>query len=383
MKAINRYFTESTQSYFLFGPRGIGKTTWLKQFYPDAAWIDLLDAAAYRAFMAYPERLHDFVQGMGNRRICVIDEIQRVPELLPMVHKIIEENKTIRFVLTGSSARKLKQSGVDLLAGRAVIRKMHPFMASELGSFFTLQDSLNFGMIPLVRNSGEPLDVLKGYINLYLEQEIKAEGIIRNVDDFARFLEAISFSQGGLLNISEVARECQVKRTTVNGYIEILEDLLISHRVPVFTKRAKRETISHSKFYFFDCGVFNSLIPKGPLDINSEIDGQSLEGLVLQHLLAWIDYSNFDAQVFFWRTRNGSEVDFIVYGTDIFAAIEVKNTRRIKTAELRPLKAFFEDYPESTPLFLYRGNENLMIDGIMCQPVNAFLRNLVPRKLPW
>jgi predicted AAA+ superfamily ATPase len=382
MTLVPRYFKESGKSYFLFGPRGTGKSTWLRKIHPEAAWIDLLDAGTYRSFIAYPERLEEYVELHRSKGVIIIDEIQRVPQLLAMVHKLIEKMPEVRFILTGSSARKIKQTGVDLLGGRAAMKKMHPFMASELGADFTIEKSLETGLVPLAWSSEQPAETVRGYIGLYLDQEIRAEGLIRKLDNFTRFLETLSFSHGHLLSVSDIARESQVKRTSVVGYIEILEDLLIAKRVPVFSRRAKRALVAHSKFYFFDCGVYRSIRPRGPLDRPEELLGQALEGLVYQHLQAWIDYGGLDMRLFFWRTRSGNEVDFIVYGSDCFWAIEVKNSSAIRRSDLGPLKTFTQDYPESIPFYLYRGREITKQDGVLCLPVETFLKKLDPTKKP-
>jgi predicted AAA+ superfamily ATPase len=382
MTLVSRFFKETGKSYFLFGPRGTGKSTWLKQVHSNAAWIELLDSATYRSYLARPERLSDFVDLHKNKGLIVIDEIQRVPQLLPMVHKLMEKIPDIRFILTGSSARKLRQEGIDLLGGRAVQKNMHPFIAAELGEQFSIEKSVEIGLVPLVWSSSNPAETLKGYIGIYLEQEIRAEGLIRKLDNFTRFLETLSFSHGNLLSLSEIARECEVKRSSVDDYVQICEDLLIAKRIPVFTRRAKRGLVAHSKFYFFDCGVFRSLRPSGPLDRSEELIGQALEGLVFQHLQAWIDYGGLDARIFFWRTRSGNEVDFIIYGNSCFWAIEVKNTSAIRNSDLRQLKEFLSDYPEATPLFLYRGKEAIKQEGIACIPVERFLANLNPSELP-
>ena len=306
-----------------------------------------------------PERLTEFLKAHAGRRPVVIDEIQRVPELLPLVHRHIELDKSLRFVLTGSSARKLRREGVDLLAGRAVRCSMHPFMAAELGDRFDLEAALRLGMVPLVVMADEPERTLRGYLDLYLQQEVKADGLVRRLDDFSRFLEVASFSHAQLLNVAEIARECVASRNTVESYLGILEDLLIATRIPVFRRRAKRAVVAHAKFYFFDCGVFGSLRPAGLLEARAEIEGAALEGLVLQHLRAWIGYANADCRIFFWRTRGGSEVDFVLYGGAGFHAIEVKSGRSLRLADLRGIKAFWRDYPEATPLLLYRGSETL------------------------
>ena len=266
MSYVSRFFDYSAGSYFLFGPRGTGKSTWLRTRYPDAAWIDLLDAEVERNYYTRPERLKEFIKAHAGRRTIVIDEIQRVPRLLPLVHQHMETDKSTRFVLTGSSARKLRRSGVDLLAGRAVMCAMHPFMAAELGDGFDLARNLELGMVPLVLMAEARERTLRGYIDLYLQQEVKAEGLVRRLDDFSRFLEVASFSHAQMLTVADIARECVASRNTVESYLGILEDLLIATRLPVFRRRARRAVVTHAKFYFFDCGVFRALRPAGPLD---------------------------------------------------------------------------------------------------------------------
>jgi uncharacterized protein len=376
MELVRRFFQLPDSSCFVFGPRGTGKSTWLAEILPSALVINLLRPELYRTLAAQPERLRHLVDGAATSDV-IIDEVQRLPELLHGVHDLIEEHRGLRFVLTGSSARKLRRGGVDLLGGRALHRTLHPFMAGELPDF-SLSSALELGLLPLVISSPSPRDTLAAYTTLYLEEEVKLEGWARDVGRFARFLEAISFSHAAVLNLSNVARECQAERKTVGGYLEVLEDLLLAFRLPVFTRRARRELSQHPKFYLFDAGVFRSLRPRGPLDRPDEIDGAALEGLVAQHLRAWIAYTGSDDQLYFWRTRSGVEVDFVVYGESGFFAIEVKNSGTVRTADLRGLRAFVQDYPECRPLFLYRGSDTLEIDGISCIPVEEFLTRLSP-----
>ena len=372
-----RFFQLPKSSFFLFGPRGTGKSTLLRQALPQALYVDLLQPDSYRELSSRPERLRELVDAEPPERPMVIDEIQRIPELLTVVHALIERDRGRRFVLTGSSARKLRRGGVDLLAGRAVRETLHPFMAAELPAF-DLEQALSMGLLPLVVDADEPRKVLDTYATLYLDEEIRFEGWARNVGDFARFLEAVSFSHAAVLNVTEVARECEVQRKTVAGYVEVLEDLLLAFRVPVFTRRARRKTSAHPKLYLFDSGIFRTLRPRGPLDRREEIDGAAFEGLVAQHLRAWIAYSGSDCRLYFWRTAKGTEVDFVVYGGDGFWAIEVKNTARVRPKDLRGLKAFRADYPECTAALLYRGAERLRIDGVWCLPGEEFLRQLRP-----
>lgn len=377
MSLVRRFLRLPDRSFFLLGPRGTGKTTWLQAELPDAVFVNLLRPDVYREMRARPERLRELVLGEPSRRDVVVDEVQRVPELLPVVHDLLEGGPRRRYVLTGSSARKLRRGGADLLAGRALMRTLHPFLAAELPTF-NLERSLETGLVPLVVASENPEEVLAAYAALYLEQEVQAEGLVRNVGSFARFLEMVSFSHAAVLNASNVARESQVSRRTVVGFLEVLEDLLLSFRVPVFTRKARRETAAHPKLFLFDTGVFRSLRPRGPLDRPEEIEGAALEGLVAQHLRAWIAYANGAFELCYWRTRSGVEVDFVVYGPDGFWAIEVKNRRKVRPEDLRGLKAFTEDYPKCEALLLYRGAERLRIGGVRCAPVADFLRQLRP-----
>ncbi|MBI4802138.1 MAG: ATP-binding protein [Elusimicrobia bacterium] len=381
MEVIGRCLTAPDRSFFLFGPRGTGKSTWTRAAYKEALYIDLLAPEVFRAYSARPERLRHTVEGNSGRTAIIVDEVQKVPALLPVIHSLIEEKREVTFILTGSSARKLKRTGADLLAGRAVVRAMHPFMAAELSSRFDFARALKYGLLPVAWQSNDPADVLRAYVALYLREEVQMEGLVRNVGNFSRFLEAISFSHGGVLNLCNVARECEVERKVVEGYTCILEDLLLAFRLPVFTKRAKRAVSVHPKFYIFDAGVFRSLRPLGPLDRPQEIDGLALEGLVAQHLKAWNDYGGGRHKIFFWRTRSGVEVDFVVYGPENFSAVEVKNSDRVRDEDLRGLRAFLDDYPEAKALLLYRGRERLKRHGILCLPVEEFLKSLVPGEL--
>ena len=371
---IPRYFKDPGQSYFLFGPRGTGKSTLLRELWKEALWVDLLEPDIFRSYSARPERLRELVLAYPKIKTVIVDEIQKLPELLPVVHALIEKNKSLQFILTGSSARTLKRTGVDLLGGRVLKKTLHPFIAAELKEDFDLEKALEIGLVPLVVRARDPKSILQAYAGLYVREEVQAEGLVRNIGGFSRFLEAVSFSHAAVLNLSNVARECEIERKVVEGYLSILEDLLLSYRIPVFTKKAKRATIVHSKFFFFDAGVFRSLRPAGPLDQPQEIMGAALEGLVAQHLLAWNAYRGDSNRLYYWRTRSGAEVDFVLYGKDLFWAIEVKNTARIRPEDMTSLKTFQEEYPQSSAFFLYRGKERLKIHGVLCLPCQEFLR---------
>lgn len=361
-------------SFFLFGPRGTGKSTFVKTLISDdVLYIDFLDPETFRTYSAFPETLEKSVAAL-NPGLVIVDEVQKVPSVLDVVHKLMEERK-IRFILTGSSARKLKMGGADMLGGRALRCIMHPFTAEELGDDFSLEKSLRTGLIPVVDRSMDPVQSLSAYVDIYLREEVQAEGLVRNLGAFSRFLEIVSYSHGSVLNISNVARECQVSRNIVTGYFDILEDLILAYRLPVFARRAKRKTASHPKFFLFDSGLYRRLRQRGPLDTESEIAGPALEGLVGQHLRAIIDYSLNDAQLYYWRSLAGNEVDFVLYGSNVFSAIEVKSASTLNPVDYNGLRAFGDDYPESKLILLYRGSIPMKHNNILVLPVEIFLRN--------
>jgi len=354
------------QSFFLFGPRGVGKTAWLHQQFPGALFFDMLDYQVYTELLAAPQRLGERIP-QGQREWVVVDEVQRVPELLNEVHRLIESRR-LRFALTGSSARKLRGRGVNLLAGRAVTRHMHALTALELGKEFDLKRALRYGCLPLACTSEKPEDYLKSYAATYLREEVQQEGLTRNIGAFSRFLEVASFSQGNVLNMAAVARECSVSVKVVEDYFSILEDLLIAIRLPVFTKRAKRRLIAHPKFYYFDAGVFQAIRPRGPLDAPDQIHGPALETLFLQQVRALNDYKDLGYRLHYWRTAGGDEVDFVLYGERGLRAFEVKMAHNVRPDDLRSLLRFRADFPQAKTYFLYLGQRRWHDRGIEVLP---------------
>lgn len=366
------------ESYFLLGPRGTGKSTWLKKHYPKAFRVDLLLGEEERKFSAFPERIRDVAAAMKRGDTLILDEVQRAPNLLPEIHALIEEKKGLQFIMTGSSARKLRKTVSDLLGGRALLRHMGPFMASELKEKFSLDKALKIGLIPLIWESDNPLQRLSDYITLYLREEVQAEGLVRQIGDFARFLEIASFSYASIWTTIDIARESGVKRATVDNYHQVLEDLLLAFTLPVFTRRAKRRLISHSKFYFFDVGIFRALRPRGVLDIESEMEGSALEGLVAQHLRSWVHLQKEKHSLSFWRTATNLEVDFIIYGPRGFWAIEVKRSDRLAPDDIKGLTAFQEEYPEAKCLIINRSKRRENYRGFPVIPIDEFLLQLSP-----
>lgn len=371
---ISRSFrAPKNQSYFLLGPRGTGKSYYLKHKHPKSLYINLLIDEDYQSLLANPSRLKDFI-GTQKHEWVIIDEIQKIPALLDEVHWMIEEKKQ-KFILTGSSARKLKRGGANLLAGRALNLYSHPFCALELAKDFDLKKALLNGLLPMAYLGENPRAYLASYISSYLKEEIMQEGLIRNLSSFARFLEAASFSQGQILNISNVAKECSVERKSVSNYFQILEDLLLTHSLDVFSLRAKRDLLKHKKFYFFDTGVSRQIRPKGPLDSETELTGLCLETLVLQEIVARNDYLDREYKISYWRTRLGLEVDFILYGKNGLKAIEVKSSSRIRDQDLVGLLEFKKDYPQAKLYIIYGGTTEKQYKDVHWIPAESFFRN--------
>lgn len=362
------------KSFFLFGPRGTGKTTWVKFAFPDALYLDLLEAEIFNDLLANPQRLENYIP-KDFRDYVVIDEVQRVPEILNEVHRLIEKSRQ-KFILTGSSARKLRKRGENLLAGRAVTNFLHPLTAFELGSDFNLGKSLSYGHLPSVFVEEDPKKYLESYVKTYLEEEVFQEGLTRNLSSFARFLETASFSQGSVLNTSGVGREAAIERKVVENYFTILEDLLIGYRLPIFNKRSKRRLVAHPKFYFFDVGIYRTLRPMGPLDMPEMAEGISFESLFFQDLLAMNDGLNLGYKFFYYRTATGIEVDFVAYGEKGIRAFEVKRTGRLSAELLRGLKYFSKEYPQSKNFLIYGGKRKMREGDIEIIPMEDALKNL-------
>lgn len=367
----------ASASLFLFGPRGTGKSTWIASALPTALRVDLLKESTFVELAGHAERLEALADAAKTKTI-VIDEVQKLPSLLDEVHRLIETRK-MRFILTGSSARKLTRSGSNLLAGRARTLTMHPFTASELGSEFDLRRAIRFGMLPTVWVGDDPAEYLKSYVGTYLRQEVQQEALVRNVATFSRFLEAASFSQGSVLNMQAVAADCGINRKTVESHFDLIEDLLLSLRLPPFHRRAKRKLTAHPKFYFFDAGVYRALRPTGPLDSTDDIDGAAIETLVLQSLRAENANRALGYDLHFWRTFDGKEVDFVLYGERGLHAIEVKRASRFREDDIASLRLFCADYPQAHGLLLYGGRQRYRFGNIDVIPVGVGLNELGER----
>ena len=365
------------ESFFLRGPRQTGKTTLLRERYPGCKWLDLLKSDEYVHYSARPERLRQEIEAEGLRpdKQIVIDEVQRVPELLNEVHWLIE-NHRLNFALCGSSARKVRRGGANLLGGRAFRYVVHGLTAGELGREFDLDRLLNHGCLPRAYESDEPTRVLDSYVADYLEQEIAAEGLVRRLPVFARFLDAAAFSDGDNVNYTNIASDCGVSNNTVKGYFEILEDTLLGTWLPAYRRRAKRRTVKSPKFYFADVGVVNRLARRGALIAGSEQYDKAFENWVHHELAAYISYRNVDANLTYWGLTSQTEVDFLL--DDLSIAIEAKSSGNIGNQHLRGLRSIAVEYPEIPQRVVVCRERRARVtdDGILILPAERFVERL-------
>jgi predicted AAA+ superfamily ATPase len=371
----SRFLPLPDTSFFLFGPRGTGKSSWARVVLQDAPTVDLLAADTCNRLLGAPQELEGMIPD-NHRGWVFIDEIQKVPALLDEVHRLIE-GRGLRFALTGSSARKIRRCGGNLLAGRARTHTMLPLTAGELGADFDLGRYLRQGGLPGAWNASDPEDFLASYVNTYLQEEVQQEGITRNIPAFARFLRTASFCQASFLNISAVARECGVERKVVEQWFLALEDLLLAVRLPVFRRRANRSMTAHAKFFLFDAGVYRTLRPRGPLDSSEEIDGAALETFVLNELRAANTYRKLGYELHSWRTASKKEVDFVLYGSRGLHAIEVVRTPVVRGSDLAGLLLFKVDYPEARSWLVYGGRKRELRGGVEIIPAGGAIGELL------
>jgi predicted AAA+ superfamily ATPase len=329
----------------LWGSRQTGKSTLLREAYPDGRWVDLLKAEEFRRYLARPELLREEIEAKSPEpeRQIVIDEIQKVPALLDEVHWLIE-NRGLHFALCGSSARKVKRGAANLLGGRAMRYELHGLTAAELGREFDLDRMLNHGYLPRIYQASRPKKMLDAYVADYLKEEVAAEGLVRNLPSFSDFLDIAALSDCEIVNFSNIARECGVSSHTTKSHFEILEDTLLGRWLPAYRKRPKRRVIRAPKFYFVDVGVVNRLARRGELLAGSELYGKAFENWVFHELSAFVSYCDYDGDLSYWRLASGIEVDFVL--GDMKVAIEAKSSERITQDHLKGLRALEDDHPK-------------------------------------
>jgi predicted AAA+ superfamily ATPase len=370
---LPRILAVPKQSFFLLGPRGVGKSTWLNATFPDAHLIDLLSEETYHRLLANPGLLADELRVLKEGQRVIIDEVQRLPNLLNEVHRFIEK-KRLRFALCGSSARKLKKAGVNLLAGRALHRSMHPFVPEELGNQFNLEEVLAFGSLPIIWTSSEKGEVLNSYTHLYLREEIQAEALVRNLQGFARFLPLAALFHGQTINVANIARETGVARTTVAGYLDILEETLLCFRLPAYEAKLRTRERKLPKLYWCDPGVVRAM-KKSTGTVAPEEKGALFEGMVAQLLRAYRDYRNLFDDFYYWApvAKTQTEVDFLLSRSNELIAVEVKSGNTYSESWCKGLRAIAKLKNVKRRIIVYpRGPLLQSREGIEIMPFEYF-----------
>lgn len=361
-----------SESCFLWGPRQSGKSTLLKAKFPDSAYYDLLLSDEFERLNRRPSLLREELLANHPTKPVIIDEVQKIPQLLDEIQWLIV-NKKIQFILCGSSARKLKRGSGNLLGGRALRYELFPLVSQEIPEFNLLR-ALNHGCLPRHYQAEHPELLGRAYIGDYLKEEIAAEALTRNIPAFARFLEAASFSNGEVVNFTNIARECGVSAPTAKEYFHILVDTLLARFVMPFQKKPKRRVVQASKFYLFDVGVANALLKRGTISVGSEVFGRAFEQFIFQEVIAHSHYSGLEYAVSYWRTASGFEVDFILGDRDV--ALEVKGTSEVHSHHLRGMRAFREEYNPQKSIVVSLDSKAREVDGIKILPWKIFLDDL-------
>ena len=360
------------KSHFLFGPRQTGKTSLIRHSLKGVRSYDLLDTSVYLALSQNPGRISQELDPRDE--IVVVDEIQRLPVLLNEIHRLIEE-RGIRFLLTGSSARKLRRGGVNLLGGRARTKYMHPLTYRELGNQFDLLKAIDRGLLPSIYLSDDPRADLQAYTGSYLQQEIVAEGTTRNIPAFSRFLKVAALCNGTVVNFTNVSNDAQVPRTTVYEYFEILKDTLLLHELPAWRKSKKRKPLASSKYYFFDVGVVATLQGREFRQGTPEF-GEAFETYLMHELVSYSDYISGEP-LSYWRSTSGFEVDFILGD---HTAIEVKAKENLSTQDLKPLRALAEEKKLKRYLCVSLEPRRRNLENLTILPLREFLEALWSRE---
>lgn len=359
-------------SIFLFGARQTGKSTILRQQFPNSIYLDLLDTSLKNRFFKKPSLLYEMLNEEEEGTLVIIDEIPEVPELLNEVHRLISE-RGLTFILCGSSARKLKRKGRNTLGGRALPVYLYPLVSAEIPDF-DINRAVNYGMIPSHYLAQNPSRRLAAYIDIYLKEEIKEESLVRNLNAFHRFLEVAALTDGEIVNNNNIAQDCGVSASTVASYFDILEDTLIGYRIPAFRKVKKRRLMQAPRFYYFDIGVANHLLQRKELIRGTVEYGHAFEHLVIQELYAWLHYTHSEEELTYWHTYTNIEVDAII--GDARIAIEIKSVEEVLPRHLKGLKAFGEEYPESRRIIVSLDPINRRTDNIECIYVLDFFKLL-------
>jgi len=369
---LQKFNSLGTESTFLWGARQTGKSTLLKNLFPDSLYFDLLLAEEYNRFLRNPSVLREITDIMNLAGPVIIDEIQRIPSLLNEIHWLIV-NRNIHFIISGSSPRNILRSGGNLLGGRALRNELFPLVSAEIPDF-NLIKALNSGLLPRHYMSANPQKLLSAYIGSYLRDEIQTEAKIRNITSFGSFLEAAAFSNGEMVNYTNIASECGVSSPTVKEYFQILEDTMTGHFLHSYQKRPKRRVILAPKFYYFDIGVANHLIRRGRIEQGSEAFGKAFEHFIFLELYAHSHYTDINYPISYWRTASQLEVDFILGEHEV--AVETKSTNMVNSRHLKGLNSFAEEYKVKKSIIVSNDPYPRQIGNILVLPWKEFLKRL-------
>jgi predicted AAA+ superfamily ATPase len=382
---IKRLLGVPNRSFFLFGPRGVGKSTWLEKTMQDALFFNLLDSSLYLELSQNPANLEALAGNIPEGSWIVIDEIQKIPTLLDEVHRLMEK-KRWRFALCGSSARKLRRGGVNLLGGRAITRNLDAFSYAELGEAFDLDFSLQWGLLPWVQLEKEnAADILDSYVNTYIKEEIKEEGIIRRIPPFLRFLKIAGQLNGQLVNAQNISSEAMVPRSTVDTYFSILEDTLLGHFLPAYRPSVKVREQTHPKFYWFDPGAARSAAGLLFDPVDRLWQGTALETMIYHELRVFNHTRNRNREIFFYRTANGAEIDFVIEtrkrqpsSVPHLVCIEVKLADKWKHSWERAMRSLQSSTAIEVDRMIgvYTGQRTYHFNGLDVFPVEEFLKSL-------
>lgn len=368
------------RSFFLLGPRATGKTTWLRSVLPKATWFDLLLHSEWSRLQQSPSRFQQEVAALKDGSWVVIDEVQRLPQLLNEVHALLSQSATrVRFAMTGSSARKLRRGDVNLLAGRALSLRCFPLVGSELGALPDIDDLLAFGGLPAIRSElddGLRSALLEAYRDVYLVEEIRNEGLVRNLDGFRRFLDIAALMNGQVVNVATTARDAGVARTTVEGYFDVLRDTMIGFMLPAWRPRARIKETGHPKFYFFDTGVVRAISGRLGQPLESTERGHLLETWALHELRAYLHDSNAGGDISYWRTPSGVEVDFVWQRGERRVGFEVKASARWRPDDGDGLRTLSQTVGLDRSVGVYLGDQRLKDGDIEVYPLSEFVKAL-------
>lgn len=365
-------------SFFLFGPRGTGKSTWIRSQFGEALVFNLLAPESVVLYERDPTQFRREVLARPREGWIVLDEVQRVPKLLDEVHYLMEEEGYRRFVLSGSSARKLRRGGVNLLAGRAILRKLFPLTVAEMNFSVPTGQLLRYGSMPLsvtAEDDEAREEFLRAYVTTYLIEEIRAEGLVRDLGPFSRFLQVASLAAARTTNVSAIARDASVSRETARGYFDILVDTLVGDWLPAYRPRAKVKEQTLPKFYWFDAGVLHAAAGGFDQPLSADWDGVLLEHLVLHEIRSTMHYGGVKGSLGYWGTPSGAEVDFVWWRGADMVAIDVKSARRYRRELRAGIRSLLTGVNARTYL-VYRGDAELDVEGTRVLPLDAFLRRL-------